>query len=69
METAIEDDMPEPRHMSNIIHGPNGWTESFDAQTVDVLLRMGAIRLVNTTSAAGWQTNFYDTIGRFEEKK
>ena len=58
---AVED---APKHRSNLVIGPDGFTESFDAHTIDVMVRMGLISLDRTTSAYDWETKIYKATGR-----
>lgn len=65
-DTLNEDEFADrPVQYSYIVTGPDGWTNEFSLETVELLLRVGAIKETHTTSAAGWQTTFYDTVGRY----
>lgn len=65
-DTLNEDEFSdEPREHSYIVVGPDGWTNGFGLETVELLLRMGAVKETHQTSAAGWTTTFYDTVGRY----
>lgn len=62
MNTSIDDAEEEGwpiTNRTNIVHGPTGFTESFDDHTVDLLCRMGLIKWERTTSALGWETKVY----------
>ena len=53
-----------PKHRTNFVMGPDGFTESFNDHTVDLLVRMGLIEFVKTTSSYDWETKFYQATGR-----
>lgn len=65
--TLNEDEFGDgPLERKFIVRGPAGWTDEFDIETIELLMRIGAIRQVSTTSALGWETIFYDTVGANE---
>lgn len=49
----------EPKQISYHVSGPGGFTTSFTADEVDVLVRMGLVRFDRTTSSNTWETRFY----------
>ena len=60
--TLNEDEFADgPKERKYIVTGPDGWTDQFDIDTIELLLRIGAIHETHTTSAAGWETHFYIT--------
>jgi len=53
-----------PKRRSNLVVGPDGFTETFDDRTVDLLVRMGLVKWTQTSSDAHWETKFYEATGR-----
>lgn len=44
------------------VDGPGGFTQAFDFNTVDILVRLGLIKWVKTTSSDEWETHFYTAV-------
>ena len=63
MKTAVEDE-EQPREEAKIVTGRNGWTDSLDDETIELLLRLGVIELTSTTSGPGFTTLFYSSVAR-----
>lgn len=61
--TIVHDEQEPIKHRTNFVEGPGGFTESFDDGMVDLLVRMGLIKWVKTTSAYGWETKVYRAPG------
>lgn len=59
MQTATE----TPKHRTNLVIGPHGFTESFDDHTIDLLVRMGLIKFVQISSSYDWESKIYHATG------
>jgi hypothetical protein len=61
--TLITDDFAdepgEPYEPHNLLYGSHGWTDAVDDATIDLLLKVGAIRFLRQHSGIGWQTRIY----------
>lgn len=54
----------------NLLYGSKGWTDAADDATIDLLLRVGAVRLAGTVSGVGWETRIYVSVeGRDPTKR
>lgn len=64
MTTIIEDrfeDEPIPSNgiVHNIVYGRDGWTDALSAETIALLVSIGAISWERTVSGGGFETHLY----------
>lgn len=64
MVNMVTEHTDVPKHRSNFVMGPDGFTESFDDHTVGLLCRMGLIVYIKSTSSYDWETKYYEATGR-----
>lgn len=58
---------PPRKRVVRLVIGPDGFTETFDAHTVDLLCRMGLVELTeqdDPDNSESFQTKVYKATGR-----
>lgn len=52
-----------PKHRTNLIQGPHGFTEFFNDEACEIMRRLGLIEKSRVTSASDWETTIWNATG------